>query len=81
MSFQYVDNQNITVKRMKEKVAGKFDFIAANIWIEPENRAEDKKNDKNEDDSVVSKRLREGVAINHTNKYMILYTLEDNIYK
>ena len=39
------------------------------------------KKEKNEDDSAVSKRLREDVAIDHNNSYMILCVWEDNIDK
>ena len=33
MYFKIVDNQNITVEEMKEKIMGRFDFIGAFKWI------------------------------------------------
>ena len=71
MSFKYADSQNITVKELKEKVTGRFDFIAAFKWIGQEKIIKVKKKKKREDGSVVSQRMREGVAIDHSNSYMI----------
>ena len=41
--FKNAESQNITVKELKEKVTGRFDFIAAFNWIGQEKKVKKKR--------------------------------------